>query len=195
MGLTGGIACGKTTVAKMFASRGAVVIDADALARRVVEPNHLGLKRLVNAFGDWILTDDGRLDRDQLGKHIFAVPEARSVLNAITHPLIAKESQEAISRAFESSPPLVIYDAALLFESGRADGFRPIIVVHVDAATQAKRLMERDRLSLEQAQQRINSQMPVAEKITYADYLIDNSAELNETRNQVEQIWEQVVHG
>ncbi|MBV72064.1 MAG: dephospho-CoA kinase [Myxococcales bacterium] len=194
MGLTGGIACGKTTVAKMFERRGAQIIDADGLARRVVEPGHIGLSQLVDAFGKWILTADGRLDRERLASHIFAHPEARSILNGITHPLIAEESQNAIIDALEQAPPLVVYDAALLFESGRADGFRPVVVVHVDPTTQVKRLMQRDGLSSKQAQQRIDAQMPVSEKMGYADYLVDNSAGLADTRVQVERIWEYMVH-
>ena len=192
IGLTGGIACGKTTVATMFETKGAVIVDADALARRVVEPGHIGLSRLTDTFGNWILMDNGQLDRDRLAAHIFSNPTARDRLNGITHPLIAIESQKAITDALASSPPVVIYDAALLFESGRADGFRPIVVVHVDHSTQIKRLIARDSLSLEQANKRITSQMSVIEKMQMADYLIDNSGGLDETLVQVERVWEQI---
>jgi dephospho-CoA kinase len=190
-GLTGGIACGKSTVSRLLAERGAVVIDADALAREVVALGTPGLAEVVAAFGADVLRADGTLDRERLGARVFAEPEARARLNAITHPRIAQTSFERIAAARESGAPLVVYDAALLFESGRGDLFRPVVVVTAPREVQLARLMRRDGLSAEAAAARIDSQMPVAEKAARADHVIDNGGALAQTEAQVEALWQQ----
>lgn len=189
-GLTGGIACGKSTVSRLFAARGAIVIDADALAREVVAPGTSGLTELVAAFGDEVLRADGTLDRERLGRRVFADPAARARLEAITHPRIAQLSFERLAAARSSDAPLVLYDAALLFESGRGDLFRPVVVVTAPREVQLARLMARDGLAPEAAAARIDSQMPVAEKAARADHVIDNGGTLAQTEAQVEALWQ-----
>jgi dephospho-CoA kinase len=194
IGLTGGIACGKTTVAGMLRSLGGIVIDADHLARDVVAPGSDGLLAVATHFGPWVLTDDGRLNRARLGEHVFAHPGERQHLEAIIHPLIAQESARQIQSALASSAPLVIYDAALLFESGRADAFRPVVVVYLEAAEQVRRLMNRDGLTREAASQRIDAQMPIAEKAALGDKIVDNGGSLMETRQRVEALWTELTN-
>ena len=190
IGLTGGIACGKTTVSAMLNDLGATVVDADRIARHVVAPGTSGLDLITKTFGDWVVGPDGELDRERLGQHIFANPAARQQLEAITHPLIAEASARAITDALRAQPLLVVYDAALLIEAGRADAFRPLVVVFVDHATQLARLIERDGLSDSAAAERIKSQMPVGEKAKLADHVIDNSGSRENTKRQVKMLWE-----
>ena len=149
----------------------------------------LGLNLIIDTFGDWVIGPNGELDRAKLGQHIFAKPAARHQLDAITHPLIAEASARAIKDAFLANPPLVVYDAALLIEAGRADAFRPLVVVMVDPATQLSRLMNRDGLSKSAAAERIKSQMPVMEKAKLADQVIDNSGSREDTKQQVRKLW------
>lgn len=190
-GLTGGIACGKSTVSRLFAARGALVIDADALAREVVAPGTSGLAEVVAAFGSEILRSDGTLDREALGRRVFSDASARARLESITHPRIAQLSVERLTAARASDAPLVVYDAALLFESGRGDLFRPVVVVTAPRAVQLARLVSRDTLTPEAAAARIDSQMPVAEKAARADHVIDNGGTLAQTEAQVEVLWQQ----
>ncbi len=193
VGLTGGIACGKSTVARLLAERGAVVIDADRIARDVVEPGTDGLAAVVAAFGDGMLDADGRLDRAALGARVFGDAEARRRLEALLHPRIAAESLRRIQQALADGPPLVVYDAALLVEAGRADAFRPLIVVTAPAATQVARLVARDGLAPAEAEQRIAAQMPVAQKAALADHVIDNGGDLSDTARQVDALWRRLV--
>jgi dephospho-CoA kinase len=193
IGLTGGIACGKTTVAQMLTGRGATVIDADQIARHVVRPGSAGLGAIMASFGAEVRGADGTLDRPRLGAIVFADPQARKRLEAITHPLIAAESMRRLSEALGDNPPLVVYDAALLVESGRADQFRPLVVVKTSRESQIARLMSRDGLDRSAAESRLSSQMDVEAKAAVADHVIDNSGTLAETEQQVEQLWEALV--
>ncbi len=187
IGLTGGIACGKTTVAERLRARGAIVIDADQVARDVVAPGTPGLAQVVLAFGPTVLTGEGHLDRARLGATVFGDAAARRRLEGILHPLIAAESVRRIQAAADA--PLVVYDAALLIESGRAEMFRPLVVVTADPATQRARLMRRDGLDLAAAEARIAAQMPVAEKVARADYVVMNDGDLAATDAQIEALW------
>ncbi|MCA9537940.1 MAG: dephospho-CoA kinase [Myxococcales bacterium] len=195
IGLTGGIACGKTTVGEMLRARGARRVDADAIAREVVEPGTEGLAAIVAAFGPGVLTADGRLDRPALGAQVFGDPALRRKLEGILHPLIAIESARRVQGALAEKPPLVVYDAALLIEAGRADHFRPLVVVFAPPEVQLERLMRRDGLSAAEAQARIASQMPVAEKAALADHVIDNSGTLAATEAQVDALWARLLGG
>jgi dephospho-CoA kinase len=188
LGLTGGIGSGKSMVASMFAQLGADLIDADQLARDVVEPGQSALGEIATAFGRDILLPDGRLDRGKLARIIFADPVARGKLNAITHPRI-RERMDAAIAARASRPGVLIADIPLLFENDRASTVEMVIVVWVDAETQLRRLLERDRLTGQEASQRIAAQMPLDEKRARADVVIDNSGSRESTLHQVEAIY------
>ena len=193
LGLTGGIGSGKSSVAQMFKQLGAEVIDADEFARDVVEPGQPALAEIVSTFGRDILLSDGRLDREKLGRIIFADAAARSTLNAITHPRI-RERMEAEVEERRGRPGLLLLDIPLLYENSRTSLVEKVIVVWVDLKTQLRRLTGRNRLSIEQAQQRIASQMPLDQKRARADIVIDNSGGLEDTRRQVEKIYRQFAH-
>lgn len=189
IGLTGGIACGKTTVARLLAERGAIVIDADQIARDVVAPGSDGLAAVRAAFGDGVIGDDGALDRPALGRAVFGDAGARARLEGILHPRIAAESVRRISAALADDPPLVVYDAALLVETGRADAFRPLVVVTAPPAVQRARLIERDGLDADAADARLAAQMPIDEKARYADHLIDNGGTREALAARVDALW------
>ena len=193
LGLTGGIGSGKSSVTQMFKQLGAEVIDADQFARDVVEPGQPALAEIVSTFGRDILLSDGRLDREKLGRIIFADAAARSTLNAITHPRI-RERMEAEVEERRGRPGLLLLDIPLLYENSRTSLVEKVIVVWVDLKTQLRRLTGRNRLSIEQAQQRIASQMPLDQKRARADIVIDNSGGLEDTRRQVEKIYRQFAH-
>jgi dephospho-CoA kinase len=188
LGLTGGIGSGKSMVASMFTQLGADVIDADRLAREVVEPGQPALEEIAAAFGGDILLPDGRLDRGQLARIIFADPVARGKLNAITHPRI-RERMDAEITARRSRPGVLIVDIPLLYENDRTRAVETVIVVWVDPKTQLRRLQERDGLSVAEARQRIAAQMPLDEKRARADVVIDNSGSRENTRRQVEAVY------
>jgi len=188
LGLTGGIGSGKSMVASMFAQLGADVIDADQLARDVVEPGQPALEEIASAFGREILLPDGRLDRGKLARIIFADPVARGKLNAITHPRI-KERMAAEISARASRPGVLIADIPLLYENDRTGSVQAVIVVWVDPQTQLRRLLERDGLTEEEARQRIAAQMPLDEKRARADIVIDNNGSRENTRRQVEAVY------
>jgi dephospho-CoA kinase len=188
LGLTGGIGSGKSMVASMFAQLGADVIDADQLARDVVEPGQPALVEIATAFGRDVLLADGRLDRGKLGRIIFADPVARGKLNAITHPRI-RERIDAEIAARGSRPGVLVVDIPLLYENDRTRTVETVIVVWVDSKTQLRRLNERNGLTEEEARQRIAAQMPLDEKRARADVVIDNSGSRENTRRQVEAIY------
>jgi dephospho-CoA kinase len=188
LGLTGGIGSGKSLVASMFAQLGADVIDADQLARDVVEPGQPALEEITTAFGPDILSRDGRLDRGKLARIIFADPVARGKLNAITHPRI-RERMDAAIAARGSRPGILIADIPLLYENERTGSVEAVIVVWVDPETQLRRLLERDGLTEEDARQRIAAQMPLDEKRARADVVIDNNGSRESTQRQVEAIY------
>lgn len=189
VGLTGGIACGKSAVATLLSARGALVIDADQIARDVVVPGSPALAELVGAFGPGILTPDAALDRPRLATLVFSDASARQTVERITHPRIAEESARRLMAAVASEPPLVVYDAALLFESGRAAVFRPIIVVAASPERQQARLERRDGLAADAARARIAAQMPVEEKVSRADFVIRNDDSLEALEAAVSALW------
>ncbi len=176
-GLTGGVASGKSSVAARFVELELAVIDADQVARDVVEPGSEGLAEVVEAFGSAVLDDSGALDRRKLRDIVFADPASRRRLNAILHPRIGSETQRRADAMAAEGFQLACYEAALLVENGLAEAFRPLVVVALPAALQRTRLAERDGISLAQADRVIAAQMPLKDKVALADYVIENSAD------------------
>jgi len=172
----------------MFARLGAMVIDADQLARQVVEPGQPALEEIAATFGRDVLLPDGRLDRAKLAGIIFADPIERAKLDAITHPRIRARMDEEI-KARRSGPGVLIVDIPLLYENDRSYSVERVIVVWVDPQTQLRRIRQRDGLSTEAASQRIAAQMPLEAKRARADHVIDNSGTREDTRRQVEAIY------
>ncbi|MCW8859375.1 MAG: dephospho-CoA kinase [Deltaproteobacteria bacterium] len=194
LGVTGNIASGKSTVAKEFELRGAVVVDADQLAREVVAPESATLGALAETFGDQILKADGRLDRERLGEIIFTDAEARQHLNAIVHPAIAELAVERLQELRQRADiPLIVYEAPLLFEAGAEGRVDKILVVKIAAEEQLKRLMARNGFDEATAQARMAAQMDQQEKIKRADFIVDNSGSLEETCLQIDALWQQLV--
>jgi dephospho-CoA kinase len=188
LGLTGGIGSGKSMVAQMFAQLGAALIDADQVAREVVEPGQPALAEIAATFGPDVLLADGRLDRPKLAGMIFADSAERAKLDAITHPRI-RARMEAQIKARRSGPGVLIVDIPLLYENNRIDTVEKAIVVWVDPETQLRRLRQRDGLSAEAARQRVAAQMPLDAKRARADHVIDNTGSRENTRRQVEAIY------
>lgn len=192
VGLTGSIAVGKSFVLDVLCELGARTIDADALAREVVEPETAGLKAVVDQFGAEILTPDGSLNRATLGSIVFADETKRQKLNSILHPFIIAR-QDEIMRQWEETPGVIaVVDAALMIESGGYKRFDKLIVVHCQPPIQLERLMKRDSISREEAERRINAQMPQEEKKTHADYLIDTSEGFETARQQAATVWQEL---
>ena len=177
IGLTGGIASGKSTVARMFAERGAAVIDADQLARQIVEPGQPALAELIARFGPQILTPAGALDRKRLGAIAFADPAARADLGRITHPRIAAASAAAIATWSDAGAQVVLYEAALLVENRAHAGLAGLIVVATPPDVQRRRLIERDGLAPAEADARIAAQAPLADKLAVATWVIENTGD------------------
>jgi len=194
VGLTGSIGVGKSFVASVFIELGCHVLDADLTAREVVMPGTPGLKAIVQEFGEEILNTDGTLDRKALGALIFADENRRQRLNHILHPFIIAR-QDEILREWEREDPqgIGIVDAALMIESGGYKRFDKLIVVHCRPEVQLERLMLRDKLSREEAERRINSQMPQQEKQKFADYLIDTSDGFDLTRARTIEVYNHLI--
>lgn len=190
VGLTGSIAVGKSYVSGVLAELGCRVVDADVVARRVVEPGAEGLRRIVEAFGDWVLKPDGTLDRARVGAVIFQDEAKRELVNSLLHPLIIAE-QDELMRLWEREEPhtVAVVDAALLIESGGHGRFDKLVVVHCRPEVQLERLMRRNGFSREEAAARIAAQMPQEEKLRYADLKIDTSGSFEETRRQTEKVY------
>ena len=190
VGLTGGIATGKSTVTAMLASPSVRVVDADALAREVVEPGTPALAQIVAEFGREVLQAEGRLDRARLGEIVFPDPVKRKRLEAITHPAIRARFEKIMADLERAGwDGILIWDAALLVESGGNKKMDRLVVVTTDAATQLRRLMGRDGVSEEAARARTASQMPLAVKARYADYVVDNSGTPQQTEARVREVY------
>ena len=185
--LTGGIASGKSMVADEFARLGAVIVDADLLAREVVAPRSPGLERIVQRFGAGMLNEDGTLDRARLGDLVFVDDHARADLNAIVHPLVRERSEEL----FAAAPPgsVVIEVIPLLVETGLHQAFDHVIVVDAPTEVQVRRLMQRSGLTADQARTRVRIQANREDRIAAADWVIDNSGDQASTVRQVEDLW------
>lgn len=193
-GLTGGIGTGKSTVAKLLAAKGAVIVDADAAAREVVAPGSEGLAAIVAAFGSGILDAAGALDRLKLGEIVFADAAKRKILEGITHPRVVMRMGAQIAAASEAGKPVVILDVPLLYETGALLGaVEKVIVVYAPRPVQEARVLSRDALPAEQVRARIASQMDIEEKRKRADFVIDNSGDLAATARQVDELWSKLT--
>ncbi len=191
--LTGGIASGKSTVSRMFQELGAYVIDADIVARQVVEPGRTAWQEIVEHFGTDILLDDRQIDRKKLGSIIFRQPGERQILNHLTHPRVIERIDCQVQEIHHHEPDrLILVDVPLLIEASMHSSFAIVIVVYVYKEVQLTRLMQRDNISAQEAQTRIRAQMPLAEKVTYATHIIRNESTLVQTRNQVAAIYREI---
>jgi dephospho-CoA kinase len=191
-GLTGGVGSGKSTVAAHLRARGVPVIDADELAREVVAPGTEGLRAVVAAFGEGVLTPEGSLDRGKVAEIVFAAPEKRRTLNGILHPRIGALGLTRIAALEAKGEALVCYEAALLVENGLADMFRPLVVVAVPEEAQIARAMARDHATEEQVRARIAAQLPLAAKIAAADHVIDNGGDRMATEKRTDEVLEAI---
>ena len=193
LGLTGSIAVGKSFVLGVLAELGCRVLDADVTARQVVAPGTPGLKAVVEAFGSEVLRGDGTLDRARLGAIVFADEAKRKTLNSILHPfIIAAQDDQVRTWQRETPDGVAVVDAALMIESGGYRRFDKLIVVHCRPEVQLDRLIARDGLSPEEAARRIAAQMPQAEKIKFADFLIDTSEGFDSARAQTEAVFREL---
>jgi dephospho-CoA kinase len=193
IGLTGGIASGKSTVSAILRRLGAKIIDADALARQIVEPHQPAWNEIVGAFGKEILQSDQTLDRKKLRKLVFDEPNARKKLEAITHPRIRRLAQKKIAESAATGAPLVVYEAPLFFETGIHVWLRPVVLVACETATQNRRLQQRDNLTEAEIEQHLGAQMSLEEKRKLADYVIENNGTLEELESAVESTVQKVL--
>jgi dephospho-CoA kinase len=190
IGLTGGIGSGKSTVSALLAARGAVIIDADRIAREVVEPGTPGLARIVEAFGDGVLAVDGSLDRAALAAVVFADPDARRQLDGIVHPLVRARATELAAAAPPDS--VLVNDVPLLVETGQASSYDLVLVVEADPATRVSRLVQRG-LTAEDARARIAAQASDGQRRAVADVVLDNGGTPEQLAAQVDRFWAEHV--
>lgn len=180
-GITGSISVGKSTVTRIFQDNNIPIVDADVIARQIVEPGSVALKNIVNCFGFEVIDESGQLLRPVLGSIVFNDPTKRQQLNNIMFPLISEKINMEIEQHHLVSR-LVGLDSALIIESGDADNYRPLIVVHCEPELQIKRLMLRNNLTRSEAMARINSQLSQEEKLSFADFTIDTSGTIDQTK-------------
>ena len=198
IGITGGIACGKTTVSELLAAKGAIPINADEIGHQLLKADSPVINELTEAFGEDILDISGDVSRKKLGAIVFADKAARARLNAILHPLIIKRSRARAKQIVTADPgAIVLLDAPLLIEAGAYDTVNLIVVVTASSETQLQRTLERSHaqgspLSENEVQARIDAQMPLAEKINYADVVIENDGTQAELRRQVDELWDRL---
>ncbi len=196
IGLTGGIASGKSTARNMLEERGACVLDADAVYHRLIAPvegEPSPLARQIEARFPGVLSPDGRIDRRALGRRVFADTTERRALEAITHPAVAHAAGQRLEQMRRDGCHLAIYDVPLLYERGLDGGMDAVIVVWVPREVQVSRLAKRDGLPPRVAEQRLASQLPLDEKRRRADWVVDNSGDLSATRQQIDRIWEAIT--
>ena len=193
-GLTGGIASGKSTVARMFQEKGACLIDLDEIAHFVEEPDRPEWKAIVEYFGHGVLNDDGTINREKLGAIVFCDKEKLAKLNMMVHPAVFEEWERRVAGVRKTSPhTILISDIPLLIEAGMQQWLDAVILVYVSPDDQIQRLMSRNRCSRNEALARLNSQMPIDEKIPYADFLIDNRGSIENSRSAVHALWAELV--
>lgn len=200
VGITGGIACGKTTVSELLAEKGAIPINADEIGHQLLKADSPVIDDLVNAFGREILEESGDVSRKKLGAIVFEDKSARERLNAILHPLIIQRSRSRARQLVLEDPScVVLLDAPLLIEAGAYDSVDLIVVVSASPETQLQRILERSHaqnhpLTESEAQARIDSQMPISEKVKYADVVIENDGTPEELYEKVDQLWDQLMN-
>ena len=189
MGLTGGIAAGKNSVAKILEGLGAFIIDADITSRELAKAGSCAWKEIVHAFGREILDGKGEIDRKKLGKTVFKNSKKRAILNKILHPKIIEEEWKKVSSIREKNPDsLIVINAALLIESGNYKDVDIVVLVSAKEDTMIERMMMRDNFSKEEAMSRLNAQMPIKDKQKYADYVIENNGSLEDLKNKIWQL-------
>ncbi|SMB92934.1 dephospho-CoA kinase [Desulfonispora thiosulfatigenes DSM 11270] len=194
IGLTGGIASGKSTVSNYLKELGAFIVDVDNIAREIVEPGKPAWLEIKNEFGQDFIRNDQNIDRKKLGKLIFSSNLAREKLNNITHPEIILKTQELIEELkHQKLYPLIVIDAPLLIEVGMTELVEEVWLVVVEYQEQIKRLMIRDNISLEEAIKKVHTQMKTKEKMKYASLIINNNNCIQNTLNQVKEIWDKIV--
>ncbi|GGZ30967.1 dephospho-CoA kinase [Streptomyces poonensis] len=191
VGLTGGIGAGKSEVSRLLVECGAVLVDADRIAREVVAPGTPGLAAVVDAFGEEVLAGDGGLDRPKLGSIVFADPERLAVLNSIVHPLVRDRSRELESAAAEDA--VVVHDVPLLTENGLSPLYDLVIVVDADPATQLDRLVRLRGMTEDDARARMAAQATREQRREIADIVIDNDVPLEELERRVRDVWAELV--
>lgn len=194
IGLTGGIGCGKTEVARIFERLGAIVIDADRLGRHVVESDAAVRSEIRRAFGEAFFDFQGRLQRQLLGTFVFSNPERVKQLNAIVHPHLLQAMRARIDETQKNNPPMILVDAALIYEAEIADTFDKVIVVTADEKIRMTRIMARDQIQSEDAMLRIRVQMPIEEKERRADYVLTNNTSLADLNRKVEALFDTLVN-
>lgn len=189
LGLTGGIATGKSTVAKMLVELGAAHVDADSLAREAVAVGEPAWRAIADYFGPSVFREDGSLDRKALAGLVFSDPQALAALNAITHPPIIALARKRLDEARSGGALVCVLEAPLLYESGLDSEVDLTVVVTASEATQLARLLTREQLTEEEARLRVRAQLPLEEKVRRADFCIDNDGPLPGTRRQVQDLW------
>lgn len=194
IGLTGGIASGKSTVSEYLHRKGAVILDADAIAHELTEPGGSLHKAYGEHFGPSVLLPDGRIDRNAVGRKVFGSLQERQWLDSVSHPLIRQEIERQLLAKKNEQPPLIVLDVPLLFETGWDKMAEKTCLVYVDEAVQLERLMLRNGYGKEEAAARIRTQMPLREKMKRADYLIDNNGSLPSTLRQADILWKEWTH-
>lgn len=193
--LTGGIASGKSTIARRLAERGAIVVDADQIVRDVQAPGTPVLTAIAEAFGPTVIDDEGALDRAALGAKVFGDQELLSQLNAIVHPAVRAESQRRFDAATAADPDaVVVYDVPLLVEARVDDPWDLIVVAHAPAEVRRRRLVELRGMTEEAAQARIDAQVPDDQRLSIADEVVDTAGALEETITQTDALWERMRH-
>lgn len=197
VGLTGGIACGKSNALRHFGKLGAFTIDADLISRQVVQPGKPAYNEIAKEFGPSILNQDGTINRKMLGKLVFSDESSRLRLNEIIHPHILAEENRQIDHFINSQPrahsPVIVVDAALMIEAGSYRKYDVLIVVYCPTSVQLNRLKSREQISEAEAQQRIDSQLSLLEKAKFGDYVIDTTGKLADTFEQVRHIYLEIV--
>ncbi|MCK8815796.1 dephospho-CoA kinase [Natroniella sulfidigena] len=191
IGLTGGIASGKSTVADYLEQLGATVLDADKIAHRLMEPQQEAWQKVVEYFGEEILLTNKQIDRNKLGEIIFNDPNAKEKLDQLTHPIIIKEIEESLKR-LEQKKEIIIVEVPLLIEAGMEDLFEEVWLVYLPREAQIERLMARNNLDYQAAVARVESQMPLAEKKDYADLIINNDLSEQELKEELRQLWNEI---
>jgi len=195
IGLTGGIASGKSTVSAKLKELGAAIIDVDELARDVVRKGEIAYNRIVQSFGEDILLHNGEINRKKLGSIVFSDKEKLALLNSITHPEIISRVKDRIRQLKAEGEKVIVVDAAILIEMGLYKYVDSVWVVMVDRETQIKRLMERDRLNYKDSENRINSQFTNEVRKKYADVIIDNNKPIEEVSKKIEELWNKIFSG
>jgi dephospho-CoA kinase len=188
VGLTGGIACGKTVVRRRLEERGIPTLDADAVVHRLLQAETDVTRRIAETFGETVIAPDGSVDRKALGGIVFADEEARKKLNSIVHPGVWREVERFFDEREKASDPVAVVDAALMIETGSYRRYDRLVVVHCRPELQLERLMARDGLSREDAERRIRSQMPIEQKLPFADFLVDTSGTIEETLKRTDDL-------